>query len=289
MRKAAIWLVCLLMGALSFWQTNLAVRAEQAGSSPESDSSSRIKVVYDSLVTLTHGAESAGSWGDWGAWWNRIRSAGEWVPGGDLLAKDVLSGKTFHCDSRTQQTGTEGMPMEEFDDMLYDDSLGADDSGVEESTWTNTATNVWKDERTDFYWSSDQGQMTNVFPDSDHSPCPFFALSDRGDYDGLDADCGNAINTCGLLSLEAVTGEGAQTDWYLPSQKELMQAYIDGIQNQTSAGFVIVGSGYNHWSSTENSSTPANAWYVLLATGYTNNRVKTTYGVANVARCVRRD
>ena len=284
MRKAAIWLVCLLMGALSFWQTNLAVRAEQAGSSPESDSSSRIKVVYDSLVTLTHGAESAGSWGDWGAWWNRIRSAGEWVPGGDLLAKDVLSGKTFHCDSRTQQTGTEGMPMEEFDDMLYDDSLGADDSGVEESTWTNTATNVWKDERTDFYWSSDQGQMTNVFPDSDHSPCPFFALSDRGDYDGLDADCGNAINTCGLLSLEAVTGEGAQTDWYLPSQKELMQAYIDGIYNQTSADFATTNS---FWSSSERSSNIDNDWYSIPATGYTDRSKKIT--ATHYVRCIRHD
>ena len=112
-------MVCLLMGALSFWQTNLAVRAEQAGSSPESDSSSRIKVVYDSLVTLTHGAESAGSWGDWGAWWNRIRSAGEWVPGGDLLAKDVLSGKTFHSDSRAQQTGIVTMFEVDYDDLEY--------------------------------------------------------------------------------------------------------------------------------------------------------------------------
>jgi len=289
MKKLLLFTSIFSLGVFGFWQTNLAVRAEQAGSSPESDSSSRIKVVYDSLVTLTHGAESAGSWGDWGAWWNRIRSAGEWVPGGDLLAKDVLSGKTFHQDSRTQQTGTVTMFEVDYDDLEYSDSLGDGDVDTEESTWTNTATNVWKDERTDFYWSSDQGQMTNVFPDSDHSPCPFFALSDRGDYDGLDADCGNAINTCGLLSLEAVTGEGAQTDWYLPSQKELMQAYIDGIQNQTSAGFVIVGSGYNHWSSTENSSTPANAWFVLLATGHTNNAAKTTYGVANVARCVRRD
>ena len=289
MKKLLLFTSIFSLGVFGFWQTNLAVRAEQAGSSPESDSSSRIKVVYDSLVTLTHGAESAGSWGDWGAWWNRIRSAGEWVPGGDLLAKDVLSGKTFHQDSRTQQTGTVTMFEVDYDDLEYSDSLGDGDVDTEESTWTNTATNVWKDERTDFYWSSDQGQMTNVFPDSDHSPCPFFALSDRGDYDGLDADCGNAINTCGLLSLEAVTGEGAQTDWYLPSQKELMQAYIDGIQNQTSAGFVIVGSGYNHWSSTENSSTPANAWFVLLATGHTNNAAKTTYASWSATRCVHRD
>jgi len=289
MRKAAIWLVCLLMGALSFWQTNLAVRAEQAGSSPESDSSSRIKVVYDSLVTLTHGAESAGSWGDWGAWWNRIRSAGEWVPGGDLLAKDVLSGKTFHQDSRTQQTGTVTMFEVDYDDLEYSDSLGDGDVDTEESTWTNTATNVWKDERTDFYWSSDQGQMTNVFPDSDHSPCPFFALSDRGDYDGLDADCGNAINTCGLLSLEAVTGEGAQTDWYLPSQKELMQAYIDGIYNQTSAAFVIDGVAVNFWSSTELTADSTKVWYVLLASGYTGNNLKTSYAAWSGTRCVRRD
>ena len=56
------------------------ISAEQNDSSPESGSTSRIKATYDSLVTLTHGSESSGSWGDWGSMWNRIRSAGEWVP-----------------------------------------------------------------------------------------------------------------------------------------------------------------------------------------------------------------
>jgi len=119
MKQQLLLILILTLAAFGLCQLNLAVRAEQAGSSPESDSSSRIKVVYDSLVTLTHGAESAGSWGDWGAWWNRIRSAGEWVPGGDLLAKDVLSGKTFHSDSRAQQTGIVTMFEVDYDDLEY--------------------------------------------------------------------------------------------------------------------------------------------------------------------------
>jgi len=284
MKKPLILISSFILAAFGFWQAGQAILAEQAASSPESGVDSRTRAVYESVESLAYGSEDAGSWGDWGAWWNRIRSAGEWVPEGDLLAKDVFLGKTFYAGSRTKQTGTLEMFLVEYDD--YKNGTGADDSAQEEATWTNPATNVWQDQRTDLYWSNSRGQATNIFPNQDHSACPFFDLADRGDYDGLDADCGDAINGCGLLSLEAVTGAGVATDWYLPSQKELIQAYLDGMENQTTTAFVIDGSAMNYWAPTENAATPANAWYVLLATGYVDNTAKTN---KRDFRCVRRD
>jgi len=282
MKKPLILISSFILAAFGFWQAGQAILAEQAASSPESGVDSRTRAVYESVESLAYGSEDAGSWGDWGAWWNRIRSAGEWVPEGDLLAKDVFLGKTFYAGSRTKQTGTLEMFLVEYDD--YKNGTGADDSAQEEATWTNPATNVWQDQRTDLYWSNSRGQATNIFPNQDHSACPFFALSDWGDYDGTDADCGNAINTCGLLSLEAVTGAGAATDWYLPTQKDYMQAYIDGIYNQTSADFATTNS---FWSSSERSSNIDNAWYSIPATGYTDRSKKIT--ATHYVRCIRHD
>ena len=71
------------------------VLAEQSGDTPESGVTSYIKQIYDSLVSLGHGSDSAGAWGDWGEFWNRIRSAGEWEPDGTAEADDVKAGETY--------------------------------------------------------------------------------------------------------------------------------------------------------------------------------------------------
>lgn len=168
----------------------------------------------------------------------------------------------------------------EWDDYKGYTASQSQDYQGEESTWTvEVASEVWQDQRTGLYWTKDEGAYTNVFPDGsdgDHSLCPFF--SDRAGYDGLDADCGNAINYCGALSKD--DGGGAKTDWYLPSQKELMQAYIDGIYNQADADT----SGF--WSSTEKSNNPPVAWYVGLRYGST---IYTAKSNSRSVRCVRRD
>ena len=39
------------------------------------------------------------------------------------------------------------------------------------------------------------------------SACDFFTTTPRGNYDGSDPDCGDAINTCGTLALDA-DGDG---------------------------------------------------------------------------------
>ena len=291
------------------------INAEQSGETPESGVTSKIKQIYDSLVSLTYGSDSAGAWGDWGSYWNRIRSAAEWTPGGDATESDVISGKTFYGGSRAERTGTWTFSGDaatsdvvsgktfynnsstqlvgtltivdystqspiDFDDAKYGDSTGAGDTGTEEATWTNTSTNVWQDTRTNLYWSNYRGNYTNSF-NSDHSTCPFFGLVDKGSYDGLDSDCGNAINACGTLSLDSDGDATPETDWYLPSQKEYQQAYLDGMLNQTGATFT---ESRNFWSATEVSDAAANAWYTKVDRGRTWGAVKTN---AYSARCIR--
>jgi hypothetical protein len=266
----------------------IQIQAEQSGESPESGSDSHLKQGYDWLVvkgTNYGGTDSADWTEDWGTYWNRIMEAASWEPGGDLSASDVFSGKTFYggLNNRDVQTGILDQSLMEYDN--YEDG----DSEAEESTWTNTAgaadSGVWQDQRTDLYWSIHQGLMSNTFPDQDHSSCDFFSESDRGNYDGSDADCGDAINICATLELDADGDSIAETDWYLPSQGELMQAYLDGIYNQTNAIFV---SGGLFWSSTEVSDTTSDAWYVILYYGATRSFPKDT-DIFIDTRCVRRD
>ena len=144
------------------------VSAEQSGFSPDSGETSPLKAVYDSLTSLSHGSTAAGSWGDWGAYWNRTRSAGEWVPTDAAAVTDVKNGITFHSTSRTQLTGTYPNPTS-CSTQQYHDSFG---SPVTQTTnCTNTLTwttaspavtgddtggagaNINKDPRTGLIWS----------------------------------------------------------------------------------------------------------------------------------------
>lgn len=309
-KKTTIAIVATFFATAAVMLPIGAVLAEKSGSSPESGVTSRIKAVYDSLVTEGHGSESAGSWGDWGAMWNRIRSASEWTPDGTATADDVADGKTFYGSSRTSAVGTarlaqnfELQALVEWDDYSGVDTPGngsIEDYEGEEAEWTNTypldaGEEVWKDERTGLYWSHNLGSYSNSFPDIDHSACPFFdgsteaeKLAARYGYDGLTSACGNAINACGSLSLKLrETDTEEYTQWYLPTQKELMQAYIDGIYNQTGGGGE---TGFTttswFWSSSEVSFNPTFAWVVHLGYGSTSLGYKTD---GNAVRCVARD
>lgn len=75
-------------------------------------------------------------------------------------------------------------------------------------------------------------------------------------------------------------GNHGKTGWYLPHQKQLMQAYIDG----SYGNLETAGISRNYWSATTRSSNTANAWYVHLSDGSTNNLNKTNF---NYIRCVR--
>jgi len=248
---------------------------------------------------------------------------GTWSFLGNASTSDVLTGKTFYGNSSTLLTGTAKVPIDfslqqfnEYDDwegtisgsVDANPAIAVDDYEGDESVWTNTlpltgGKEVWKDERTGLSWSHQIGTFQNKFPDQDHSSCDFFneaLYPNRGDYPGTDIDCGqtagvdDAINQCAKLELDGDNDGIAETNWYLPTQKELMMAYIDGMYNQAGSGAgqtklanaaTFTTTNY-FWSSSEVSNLPTRAWYVGLASGGTTGIPKTgTYAV----RCVARD
>lgn len=286
---------CFILGLFGLSQLTIKVFAEGGtGSIPSSGVTSRIKTIDDALTVLGFGSSGSGVWGDWGAMWNRIYSAGIWDASlGDAVASDVVSGKKFYAGAnRTLLTGTYSAPasidysLQQFsarDDLAGPPSNGAEDYQGEESTWTSTVTNVWQDTRTGLYWSNDRGAMTNSYTAISLNTCDFFTTTPRGNYAGGDADCGVAINYCATLDF------GGKTDWYLPSQKEAMQAFIDGIYNQagtTLANAATFTGSANFWSYSERSNSDSNAWFYNLSVGTVNIASKgTSYNV----HCVRRD
>ena len=110
---------------------------------------------------------------------------------------------------------------------------------------------VKQDGRTGLWWS-DIMAVGAVASTTDNQ----FTLT----ADGARPTGGNAIGFCGALN---TANFGGRNDWYLPTQKQLMQAYIDGSANNLS------NPGYYFWSSTEYYSNAAYAWYVYLNYGYT--------------------
>ncbi len=267
-----------------FWacfQAGLSpVEAEKTGSSPESGATSKLKQGYDFLVSkgANYGDSQPSDWpfSITSTYWKRILYSALWSPtDGTATESDVLSGKTFYSDSRTKKTGTNVnisyFPSEQY--VQYDDAHASDYTG-EESTWVKTSSasgaNVYQDTRTGLYWSSSIGSYTNGFSSPSSGYCPFFSSTPRSSYgtSSTDPDCGNAINACAVLSLSSKDGQPADTDWYLPSQKELKQAYIDGIYNQAGSSFTGTSS---FWSSTENSSYSSLVWIESLSNGYANS------------------
>ena len=299
---------CLILALFGLSQITQTVFAEGGtGSIPSSGVTSRIKTLDDALTGLGVGSTATGAWGDWGAMWNRIYSAGIWnatlgdaVEGdvflskkfyaganrtlltgtfsftGDAAVGDVVTGKTFYAGSSTKQTGI-GPALIDYSlqkNATEDDYLGIYKD--EESTWTNEADGtvgalllssgeIKKDSRTGLIWSAaSSGTYTNSFT----------ALTD-----GTRPTNGNSVGFCNGLNSDTY---GGKTTWYLPTQKELMQAYIDGIYSQDT----VFGTTSDFWSSSEYSSDSTYAWYVTLRFGDAHSYDK---GNSNDVRCVRRD
>lgn len=160
---------------------------------------------------------------------------------------------------------------------------------AEEATWTtvsgspfagNTSINyaetggdldlysgtVKKDTRTGLQWSD-----ISAVGASASSTSNVFTLS----ADGSRPTGGVAVGFCDALNIASF---GGHSDWYLPTQKQLMQAYIDGSANN------LPNPDNFFWSSTEFYTNTANAWNVFLNNGTTYNNTKVT---AFSVRCVR--
>jgi len=273
-KMLSIFVILVLMA--SFALSVRQVYAEQTGGSPESGATSRIKTIYDHLKDdLGYGTDAAGGWGDWGAYWNRIRSASEWIPDGTVAVTDVKSGKTFYDGSRAEQTGTYPNPSS-CSTQQYHDSYGAPVTQTTNCTntitWTTAAPAVTGDDddantdpRTGLIWS-------RCIINSGGVPTFAATCGTNWSWDGTtDAD-NIAVGGKTAAQLCSERGNG----WRLPSQKELMQAYIDG------SYWNLLNPANYFWSRTEGSA--ASAWGVVLSSGYTGDSTKTG---SRYVRCVR--
>lgn len=271
-KSTLIWVIALILVTIaSSVGITAKVMAEQSGGSPESGVTSRIKSLYDDLVALSYGSDVDAP--DWGAYWNRIKTSAKWVPNGAVTVTDVKAGITFYNTSRTQAIGTYPNPTS-CSTQAYHDSYGP--PVTEETncslTWTSPggASGTDKeDPRTDLIWSYPLYRNGTVIEFSNSTNTSFSWDNSHANNQGITAPvAGNrtAIQLC------ADQGNG----WRLPTQKELMQAYIDGSfwnLNQPSNVF---------WSATEYSA--ANAWNVTLNNGTTTVTTKTS---TTRVRCVR--
>lgn len=166
-----------------------------------------------------------------------------------------------------------------------------------------TSNKVYQDGRTKLYWSDRAATgIDNEFVFIDGSDrttpagnsCNFTTTGNANAYcDNQDPTSGftedndvSAQDFCLNLALDADNADadsngttGTETDWRVPTQKELLQAYIDG------AGNNLPNANNTFWSSTERNTTQADGLGVNLATGTTGGSTK---NVNNTAICVRR-
>jgi hypothetical protein len=201
--------------------------------------------------------------------------------------------KNVRWDDWRYSAGTTGSPFNEYTgeeatwtqtDAGGDTAKCVTDNGVEVCLYSNE---VWQDTRTGLYWS-DRTAVTvdNEFRYDDTGQCNFTDTGTANSYcDNQDPtsvytedDDVSANDFCLNLQLDADNDGTLETDWRLPSQKELQQAYIDGSANN------LPNAASNFWSATESTSGAAYAWGVYLSNGGTNYATK----VSNYyARCVR--
>jgi hypothetical protein len=131
---------------------------------------------------------------------------------------------------------------------------------------------AYKDNSTGLIWSKTMSTPANLYVlDGSNGTMTWYQAN----------NCAGTSNTCVKPASPATGCEGSPTatGWEVPTQKQLMQAYIDG-----SYGYLDPGANRFYWSSTTSSSTVSLAWNTTLSYGYPNNNTK-TFG--NYVRCVR--
>ncbi len=217
--------------------------AEQSGGSPESNSNSRLTVLYDNLNNANAGQENINSGEkDWGQKWNRIRSAS---------LENYGLHKKLDCATQLHYAGHNDSSKNSF---------CSNKKRWSKVTGTNYDDQIDKrDDSTGLMWSY---VLSNNYsqPVSSYNTAP-------ADY--ISINWSQAKTACQNL------GDG---NWRLPTQTELMQAYVDGAYfNLTNAG-----SG-SRWSASESNSS--NAWYIYWSNGYVTYQNK-SYGNSQVV-CVR--
>jgi hypothetical protein len=134
----------------------------------------------------------------------------------------------------------------------------------------NLAASAYKDNSTGLIWSKTMDTAANSYAlDGANSQAITWYQANN---------CIGTFSTC-VKPHSPATGCEANAGWEVPTQKQLMQAYIDG-----SYGNLDVGVIRYYWSATTDSNSTTSAWYVSLSYGSTNNNTKTN---PLYVRCVR--
>jgi hypothetical protein len=237
--EAAVLLAALLVGGI----TTVTVRAETYPGGADNGLTSRILSLSNSLTALGYGSTT--NTPDWGALWNRIATSAEWVPSGSVVAKDVKNGDTFYNGSRSLQTGTGSLggpcPSDNYVDGNGTPVTPATNCSL---TWTTASPAVTGDDKQDPFtgliWSDELVTYGGT---------PYFSSDDYQQNLSWAATAGYNYNMSASQLCSGINGGGV---WRLPTQKELMQAYIDGSYfNLTSVasqdyywGATLAGSSY---------------------------------------------
>ena len=179
----------------------------------------------------------------------KLQTKDDWVNSGGTTGE--------YTGEEAVWTTVSGSPFAGYDSINYAGSGGDLD------LYSGT---VKQDTRTGLWWSD-----ISAVGASASSTSNVFTLS----ADGSRPTGGNAIGFCDALNTASF---GGYTDWYLPTQKQLQQAYIDGSANN------LPNPDNFFWSSTENYSSTATAWGAYLFHGNTFGSGKVT---SYYVRCVR--
>lgn len=215
--------------------------AETYPGGTDNGKTSRIKQVSGDLVTLGHGSTS--NTPDWGADWNRIVTASKWKPQGDIGPSDVKVGKKFYNSNRNEQTGTletaGPCPTQAWSDGVAQSNASP---ATREQAMINNCVSNWPvanpavvgDEKHDpvtgLTWSQclKNTSGTIIFTTSS---CSYFSWDN------------SQVNNVGRSAAELCSERG--NGWRLPTQKEFLQAFIDG------SYFNLTNLSSSYWSATQ--------------------------------------
>jgi hypothetical protein len=276
MKRAILMILLFVFLGISTYRVLLVVRAEQAGSSPESGASSRLATAATAVEELGYGSEAEGEWGDWGAMWNRIYSSAQ-APFNDAITYGVKNGGNGDYSQGVggvddyNSNGT--APSDSFSSTWEACNVGNDYCGLG-GTGGNIAEKM--DTSTGIVWSS---QIS--------AGLTWFGANNCKYPNGLPGDDGQC-NVHGEVACQCVklesnkTGCEAQTansgNWRLPTQKELMISYINGSRAN------LANPNVDYISSTTVGHSTTTVYRMPLSTGYTYTGHKLT---GTPVRCVQ--
>jgi hypothetical protein len=264
------WRLIVLSIALVVVSSVVALKVSAESYSGGSDNGLTSNIVSLSNTLTTDGYGSTTNTPDWGSLWNRIVTASEWTPSGNATASDVISGDTYYGNSRTQSTGAYPAPGP-CSTQAYTDNNGNATSTTNCSlTWTvpsgsPTGTDHY-DSRTGLTWSENLVNNSGTIGFST-------STGSAWTYDNTGTN-NVAVGNKTALQLCTSLGNG----WRLPTQKEAMQAYVDG------AFFNLTNNANYFWTATDSSGT--NQWVVSISQGYTTTYAFGTTSTSIYVRCV---